>query len=75
MSMGEIEAIETAIESLRRGWGATCEVRDIDDAVPLPTSPKDYDGWLDSRCQGCRAKEVIAFLEQHRDYLKENATN
>lgn len=58
-----------AIESLKKGWGADCKVPDVNDGIPLPKTAKEYKKWLDVRCQSCRAKETIKFLEEHLSYL------
>jgi hypothetical protein len=65
----EREVILQAIKYLKKDWGADCPAPNLRDVYKCKTK-KDYTYWLDSRCQSCRAKEVIQFLEKHLSLLE-----
>jgi hypothetical protein len=57
-----------AIWSIKQGYGANCEMTDLDDFPEDYKKPKDVFG--DSRCASCRAKEVVDWLEKHIKLIK-----
>ena len=50
--------IRFLIRLLKKGYGADCETKDIDDFPELKGEQK-------GRCPSCQAREVIEFLERH----------
>jgi len=63
MNWLEVYITKLMIGSLRRGYGADCETRDIDDFTDICTN-------IEVRCPSCRAKETIEFLEGHLDTIE-----
>jgi len=59
----DILIAKLAIWSIRRGYGADCEMSDLDEFSEEYKIPKDV--FRSSRCSSCRAKEVIDWLEEH----------
>ena len=53
----EIQFWKIAKWLIRRGYGANCETRDIDDFPGEDLS--------NARCPGCEAKETIEWIEEH----------
>ena len=47
---------------IRRGYGANCETRDIDD-FPDEDLGK-------ARCASCKAKEMIGWIDEHIEVIK-----
>jgi hypothetical protein len=47
---------------IRRGYGADCETKAIDD---FPDIPRDHPGY----CASCKAKEVIEWIDGHIDLI------
>jgi len=67
----ERAAVRATIRYLKKGWGGNCKTKDYEDHKDLfhCKTPKDYEYWIDARCQSCRAAETIDFLKQHLKYL------
>lgn len=63
MDWVEIRVIRVMIWFIRRGWGANCKTKDLDDMDGLAW---DNPG----RCGSCRAKEVIEWLEDDIKLIK-----
>lgn len=56
----EIRFWRMAIWLIKRGYGADCTTRDMDDVSSLPK---------EARCGSCYAKETLAWIDQHIDLL------
>ena len=53
------QAIQLVIRKIRKDYGANCKTRDVDDFPEL----REAHSYL--RCQSCRARDVIRFLEDY----------
>ncbi len=65
----EVLAIRATIKSVKKGWVSECKKKDYEDFKDLPKSPRAYRMWLNSRCQSCRAEEIVDFLTEHEAFL------
>lgn len=65
----EIQFWQKAIELLKAGYGANCEVSDLDDvhkkAIESENNSVSEIVTHRGRCFSCKAKEAILFIEQH----------
>lgn len=70
--ISEIDFWREAIRILKEGYGADCLTKDTDDLYERPdgTLAKEAGMTEKTRCQSCRAREVITFLEDHIELLK-----
>lgn len=59
----KIFSIRQLIRRIKTDFGANCKTKDYDDFPELKKDTK-------ARCIGCRAKEVIEFLEEYIELIK-----
>lgn len=64
----EIKFWEFAKYLIRRGYGADCEARDLDEFPEDYKVPKDV--FKTQRCGSCRAKEIIDWIDWHIELIK-----